>query len=477
MQKNSTNRRDFLRAALAGASTVVSPFALNLAAMGNASAASVNDYKALVCLFLTGGNDHYNTLLATDPESWAQYKRLRDTGDAQSIALKAPGTTNGVLPITTGASIHAGRSFALHPQLGALKSLFDNGRMAAVANVGPLVMPTTRAQYLAESVPLPSKLFSHNDQQANWQASSAEGATIGWGGRMADMLASNNANASLTCISTAGNVVFLNGKTVRQYQMAAAGAVPIDGLSGRVLGASAPLRDIITGRGASMLQSAHADIVGRAIDLQSVLANALVPAGAGGVPDPTLYTNPNTGARQVNPLAVQLQTVARGIAGRSTLGAKRQVFFVNLSTFDTHDRQATRHADQMARLAHGIAYFDTLMGNLLGHNLRDKVTLFTASDFGRTLTSNGDGTDHGWGAHHFVVGGAVRGKAIYGRFPVIGLDHANDAGSGALLPSLSVDQYAATLGSWFGLSDSQLRDAFPHLANFSTTNLGFMDAT
>jgi uncharacterized protein (DUF1501 family) len=197
-------------------------------------------------------------------------------------------------------------------------------------------------------------------------------------------------------------------------------------------------------------------------------------AAGSGVPDPTLYVNPNTGVAAVNPLAVQLQTVARIIGGRSALGVRRQVFYVNLGSFDSHDFQRTNQADLLAKLAHAMAYFDNMMGNLQGTDMRKQVTLFTASDFGRTFASNGDGTDHGWGSHHFIMGGAVKGKDIYGSMPVTGLGHTLDVGSGSLLPTTSVDQYGATLASWFGLSATQIADVFPNIGNFSNRNLGFM---
>jgi len=473
MSEQGFSRRAFLRGIAGATGAAAAPLAMNLAAMGTAAAAGASDYKALICLYMVGGNDHYNTLLATDPESWSEYQRLRDTDDTQSIALRGPGLSSGILPIAPAAT-QAGRTFGVHPQLGALKTLFDAGRAAAVANVGTLLQPMTRAQYLNGSVPTPPKLFSHNDQQAVWLSSHAEGGRVGWGGRMGDLLASNNASSAFTCISAAGNTVLLSGRTVRQFQVDAAGAVPIVGIGGRVLAANAPFRDIVAGSQGNLLQAAHASVTNRAIDLQTTLAGAIVPAGSGGIPNPTNYISPYTGAPAVNPVAVQLQTVARLIAGRNTLGMKRQVFFVNMGTFDTHDNQTKRHAELLARLGHALTYFDNTMGNVMGANLRQQVTLFTASDFGRTLTSNGDGTDHGWGSHHFIVGGAVKGRNIYGQFPVIGLNHANDIGQGALLPSISVDQYGATLGRWFGLSDSELLDVFPNLANFSIRNLGFM---
>ncbi|MET3134210.1 uncharacterized protein (DUF1501 family) [Oxalobacteraceae bacterium GrIS 1.11] len=476
MNQHNFSRRNFLGSMLTMAGGSAAPFALNLAAMGSAAAENATDYKAIVCLFMNGGNDHFNMVLSTDPASWSEYQRIRTTSDSGTINLAPIGSTGGVLPITpTNAA--AGRSFALHPQLGPLKDLFDGGRAAIIANVGTLFEPTTLAQYKARSVQLPPKLFSHNDQQSMWQSSQPEGATFGWGGRMGDMMAAANTNASFTSISASGNAVFLTGRDVRQYQINSAGAVPIRNLSGALFGAPAaanPLQAIVSGTSSDPFEKEHAAVVSRAIAAQSILNSAMVAAGAAGVPDPTPFVNPVNGQSSTNSLAVQLQTVARIIAGRGTLGMKRQVFYVTLGGFDTHDFQKSVHADLMARLAHALAYFDGALASLQGADVRRQVTLFTASDFGRSFTSNGDGTDHGWGSHHFVLGGAVKGNAIYGSVPDTGLGHALDVGSGSLLPTTSVDQYGATLASWFGLSNSQLGDVFPHIGNFSLRNLGFM---
>jgi uncharacterized protein (DUF1501 family) len=481
MEKNSASRREFLRISSlltsAGALGVASPFALNLASIGSAAAqSSVSDYKALVCLFMYGANDQGNTVLATDPDSWAQYTTVRTTNEAGSIALPTVGAANGVIPIAP-VTTQPGRTFALHPSMTELKSIFDSGRAAIVSNVGPLLVPTTITQYKAASVPLPPKLFSHNDQQSLWQAYAPEGAAYGWGGRMGDLLASNNTNPIFTAISASGNAVFLSGRSVTQYQVSSSGAVAIAGLSGSLYGsttAGASLRSIITGDSNNYFQKEHAAVTTRSINAQSLLGPAMAPAGANGIPNPTQYTNPNTGVLANNALAIQLQTVARIIAARSTLGAKRQVFFVSMGGFDTHDAQRVAQGDLLAKLSHAIAYFDTVMGNVVGTDLRKQVTLFTASDFGRTFTSNGDGTDHGWGSHHFVVGGAVKGNDIYGTFPVTGLKHSQDVGSGSLLPQFSVDQYGATLANWFGLSTQQINDVFPNIVNFTNRNLGFI---
>ncbi|SHN43907.1 Uncharacterized conserved protein, DUF1501 family [Duganella sacchari] len=478
MKNNQFSRRHFLGSMLAAAGASAAPFAMNLAAMSAAAAQNASDYKATVCLFMTGGNDPFNTVVATDPASWSEYQRLRGGNDNGQLALPAPGASNGLLAITPNTE-QSGRSFALHPSLAPLKTLFDSGRAAIVANVGTLVQPTTLAQYKAASVALPPKLFSHNDQQSVWQSGGAEGATSGWGGRMADLVAAGNGNAMFTSISAGGNTVFLSGRNVRQFQVNPAGNPPVELLSGQLFHSSPAgntLQSIITASSTDPMEKEYAAIMQRAIASQGVLASAIPAAGAGGVPDPTPYINPNTQQAAVNPLAKQLQMVARIIAGRNGLGAKRQVFYVSMAGFDTHNGQLAAQADLLARVAHAIAYFDTLMGNLQGTDVRRQVTLFTASDFGRTFASNGDGTDHGWGSHHFVVGGAVKGKDIYGAFPPSGEGHALDVGSGSLLPTVSVDQYGATLAGWFGLSAAQIADVFPNIGNFSSRDLGFMNA-
>ncbi len=508
---NASRRQWLARAAAFSGYAAGAPLALNLAAMGNAAAQSASDYKALVCLFLFGGNDAYNMVLPTDAASWANYNAVRNQAP-ESIALLAPGTApnpaaaagspqrlGGVLPLSPSAG-GAGRGISLHPLLGAVQTLFNTERrLAILPNIGPLVMPTTKAQYTLSSHPKPANLYSHNDQTNTWMALGPEGVTKGWGGRMGDRLAMYNALPVFTSVSATSNSVWLAGQSVNQYQVSASGAIRlgVDG-GGRVYGSTAvgqALHRIAGGaRGAHVLEADLAAVSRRSIDAEMLLRNSLpdpstapfgtTPASGGynANNDPLLrYNNPLTGAAASNGLAVQLQTVARMIAaGRNTLGARRQVFFVSLGGFDTHDAQNTGHADLMARLGHALAYFDTTLGGL---GLRNAVTLFTASDFGRTFTSNGDGTDHGWGAHHFVMGGAVRGGALYGNFPVLGAKNANNnnfdaspdqLGNGALLPTSSVDQLGATLGQWFGLSASEVLDIFPNLGNFSQRNLGFM---
>jgi uncharacterized protein (DUF1501 family) len=515
MSTHNASRRLFLRHAGALSTTLGSaaaPFALNLSAMSSAAAQSASDYKALVCIFLFGGNDSINMVLPTDTDSWTNYTTVRNQAP-ESIALLAPGAAanagaaagsparlGGVLPINPARS--QGRTFALHPMMGTLQTMFNTDkRLAILPNVGPLIVPTTKVQYNARSVSLPVSLYSHNDQQNTWQSFRPEGATQGWGGLMGDLLAAQNGRSVFTAISTSGNNVWLSGQTVRQYQVGANGAIRMGTNTANQIFGSASVGTamnsiVTTTRGGHVFESDLAAISARSIDaeeaLRSVLKaadNPLFGTATGSTynanNDPKLqYDHPLNGNKAFNSLAQQLQVVARMIdaSAASGVSAKRQVFFVSLGGFDTHDAQNRSHADLYARLAHAMRYFDT---TLAGMGALNKVTTFTASDFGRTFTSNGDGTDHGWGAHHFVMGGAVKGGDLYGNFPTLGAKNANNnnfdssadqLGNGALLPTTSVDQLGATLAKWFGISDADALTVFPHLASFTTRDLGFMNA-
>jgi uncharacterized protein (DUF1501 family) len=464
MKRIDASRRHFLRTA--AATSIVGPgagFALNLATMAAAQAQPAPGYRALVCVFLNGGNDQGNMVLATDPGSWAEYRKARITAPSP-IALPEVGMAGGVLPIVPNTA-QPGRAFAVHPSMAGLVSQFDAGRVAVIPNVGTLVEPITKAEWDARNRRTPPQLFSHNDQASIWQAMRPEGARIGWGGRMGDLLASMNTYTNFTAISAAGNAVFLSGETVLQYQASSAGAVSIGGLTGSLFGSTSatnPLRSIVTGDRGNLFENEHAKVVKRAIDAQVALTTNMVPTAS-------LPTPPAN-----NSLANQLLTVARIIGARTALGIQRQVFYVSLGGFDTHDNQTGNHAVLMQRLSEAIVYFNALMADP-DVNAVNETTLFTASEFGRTLTSNGDGTDHGWGAHHFVAGGAVRGKEMYGAFPTIGVNTVDDVGQGRLLPKLSVDQYAGTLAKWFGLSDTQIATIFPNIVNFASRDLGFMN--
>ena len=499
---SKTTRRELLRrfGTLGLAHPAMGTLGLNLAAMSQASAASDGGgYKALVCIFLYGGNDAYNTVLATDTPSWQAYMAARS-----DIALAPPGaaavkTMDAPFNARLGGAIalphdSQGRGLAVHPCLREVAGLYGQNRLAILSNVGTLVGPLSKAQYAIPSVPRPAKLHSHNDQQSTWQAMSPEGATSGWGGRMVDMMLSGNGHPMFSTISVSGNAVWLSGKQTRAYQLDHSGAIRAGGEGSTLFGSAEARQRLLsvmrTAREDRILSREYAGVADRSIDAQRELVTAMPSAIAGpwGSPDTKpgevdkllMYRDPETGSMAANPLAQQLQAVSRMIAARQSLGMNRQVFFVSLGGFDTHSGQGVRQALGLAKLSHGMAYFDAVM-RAMGTD--QNVTAFTASDFGRNFASNGDGCDHGWGGHHFVMGGAVRGGLPYGRFPtygtsdgVGGFNSPDQLAGGTLLPAISTDAYAATLGRWFGLSDTDLTGLFPNLNrwNASARNLGFM---
>jgi uncharacterized protein (DUF1501 family) len=459
----AASRRAFLKCAsslsIAG---IAAPWGLNLAAMAEASAATAADYKALVCVFLHGGNDYANTLVPYDTDSHAVYQLARPSFAYPRESLAATALVPVAAPVDTAGFAH---QYALAPELAPLLPLFDAGNLAVMLNIGTLIQPTTKQQYISNSVKLPPKLFSHNDQQSVWQSSSPEGATSGWGGRMGDLFQSANTNSTFTCVNVSGNAVYLSGNAAVQYQVSTSGSVPLLGLKSPLFGssaASAALRTLITEPRTNMLENEYNLISKRSIEAHEVLTAALASA-------PALATVFPTG----NSLADQLKMVARMISASAALGTKRQVFFVSLGGFDNHDAMLTSHPVLMTKLGNALAAFHAATAEL---NVASQVTSFTASEFGRTLTGNSTGSDHGWGSMHFVMGGAVKGKRFYGTAPVLANGGPDDVGQGRLLPTTSVEQLAATLGTWLGVSDSELLAMLPNLSNYnsSTRNLGFV---
>jgi uncharacterized protein (DUF1501 family) len=458
-----SSRRAFLKhsSALALAGNAA-PWALNLAAWGDAAAQTATDYKALVCVFLYGGNDYGNTLVPYDTASYNAYQLLRPVLAYPRASLDA----TALIPATVlpaNATDLAGLQYALAPELNLIKPIFDAGKLAVMLNVGTLIEPTTKTQYANKTVKLPPKLFSHNDQQSTWQSSLPEGATSGWGGRMGDLIAAGNTNSTFTCINVSGNAVFLSGSSAVQYQVTSKGSVPINGVKNPLYGSQAcsdALKALITAPSAQLFENEITRITQRSITADGTLTGAL-----GAVP---AFKTPFT---QTNPLATQLQMVAKMIAARSTLGAKRQVFFVSIGGFDNHDGLLTAHPVLLTSVADALSAFYNTTVEL---GVADQVTAFTASDFGRTLVGNNDGSDHGWGSHHFVLGGAVKGQAFYGKPPAVANDGPDDVGQGRLLPSTAVNQFAGTLASWFGVSATDMATVLPDLSNFTTKNLGFL---
>lgn len=461
---HSTSRRAFLqRASALSVAGTATPLALSLAAIGEAAAQAASpadDYKALVCVFLQGGNDYANTLVPYDSASHAVYRSMRG-----NIALPRDEALAATLLKPTVA-LPEGRQFAFAPGLAPLLPLFDAGRLVVLQNVGTLIEPVSKVQYSQGrgKVRLPPKLFSHNDQQSFWQASAAEGATVGWGGRLGDLFAAGNGRATFSGVSVAGNAVFLSGRTAVQYQVTPTGSVTVNGIKAPLFGSVACqelLKELMTtSTGANVFETEYARIGRRAIEANDTLNAALAQAAP-------LATAFPAG----NPLANQLRMVARMISARRPLGARRQVFFVSLGGFDTHDSLARNHPVLMAQLGTALATFYRATQEL---GLADRITTFTASDFGRSLVSNNGGSDHGWGGVQWVLGDAVQGRAYVGRAPVLANDGPDDVGQGRLLPTLAVDQMTATLARWFGVPAGDLPLMLPNLANHAQQDLGFL---
>ena len=471
----NASRRAFLqRASALSVAGVAAPWALNLAAIAEASAATATDYKAIVCVFLYGGNDYGNTVVPYDQSSYDAYFALRPT-----LATPRTALAGTILAPTTAPVDAAGftRQYALAPQLAPLMPIFNAGKMGVLLNVGTLVQPITKQQYVNKSAPLPPKLFSHNDQQSIWQSSSPEGSTIGWGGNIGDLALSSNSTSLFTCINVTGNAVFLSGDSALSYQISSGGgAVAINGVKNNVYGSSAvktAMTTLVQQSRSHTLENEYNKVTARAIG-----AETQITSGLAGVTLATAFPTNNS-------LADQLKTVARLIGARNALGTRRQVFLVSIGGFDLHDNLIAQHPGVLGKVSDALTAFYKATVEL---GVANKVTAFTASDFGRTLASNGDGSDHGWGSHHLMVGGAVKGKAFYGTPPPVSVGStaaANDqwhVGQGRLLPSTSVDQYAATLAKWFGVADSELTGILPNISRFGVAagrpdypvNLGFM---
>ena len=470
---SNLTRRGLLKKTAALALQRVSiPMATSLGLMADAAAQSANDYKALVCIFLYGANDHYNTVIPYDVATHTNYYNIRKgTPTAGTVYDGIAIGRNALSATALSTALRDGRQMALNPEMSALKTLFENKRTSILMNVGPLVVPTSRIQYENKSVPLPPKLFSHNDQQAYWQSSfQTEGGAKGWGGRAADLLLSNNSKSTLTCISINGNALFLSGQNAISYQMSSTGATTINAIKGKSLFGSAncaaALQTLITQSSSLPMASDYTTVTKRALDTYDGIVAAIGTTASASMN--ALFPSSAT-----NTLSAQLKMVARMIEQQAAFGMKRQVFMVGMGGFDLHDFLPDQHPALLQKLSNAMKEFDDAMTSL---GKGPQVTAFTASDFGRTLTSNGDGSDHGWGSHHFVMGGAVNGGQFLGTAPEIGLTHNQQVGSGRLIPSTAVDQLGAELAAWFGVSATDVKTVLPYAKNFDLYRLGLFKA-
>jgi uncharacterized protein (DUF1501 family) len=466
-----TNRRNFLKGMSAAsffAGTNLAFFAMSPSAM----AADTTGYKALVCVFLYGGMDCHDTILPYDQASYDRYAEIR-AALLEDYAAAPGGSTrdrDALLPLTlANAGDFGSRQFALPPQFSAIHSLFQSGQAAIIGNVGPLLAPLDAAGFEDEGTAKPKKLFSHNDQQSTWMAFEPEGAPFGWGGLFGDAAIASNANDNdvFTAITVAGNEVFLSGETARPYQIGVDGVQQIALIDEDAIQFPEEIDTLLRAHFEDA-QTARSNLFQRDFvteSRRSLEANDVINAALMGSP-----TNLTTAFPQSS-LGQQLRAVADTINIRSALGAGRQIFFVATGGFDTHSGQAGALPNLQQDISDSINAF---YNATIEMGIANDVTTFTASDFGRTLIINGDGTDHGWGAHHFAVGGAVNGGAVYGDIPPYDLGHSQDAGNGRLIPSVAVEQYAAAMGRWFGLTTDELNQAMPLLSQFPAGPLNFI---
>src|SRR5476649_1769789 len=486
-------RRDFVRrAACAAVGTFAMTSAIRDLRFMNAAVAqsNISDYKALVCIFLAGGNDSNNLVVPTVPSEYNNYAAIR----TPILAL-----TQGSLQTLDGYTDPAGHTYGLHPACPELKTLFGEGKLAILLNTGTLVYPITRAQYLSGGQK-PPQLFSHADQVTQWQTSIPDQpALTGWGGRCADLLNSVNPNSLISLsVSLAGANTFEVGNIVSQYSVSTSGAISLSGVSGARLAA---LTNILGLPYPNMQAQAYAGVASHSINTGAILNNAITnsaPTNFFNIPFPTTITTPNGGSTFTSSLSSQLKMVARLIeAGNRAavnptngFGMRRQIFFCQVGGYDLHSGQTNydnnnpnnvilgAHANLFAELSQSLLVFQRVMEQL---GLQNNVTAFTASDFGRTFPSNGVGSDHGWGSHHLIVGGAgaansgsVIGGKTYGTFPTLTINGPDDTGTGRWIPTTAIDQYFATIATWFGVDNNNLSTVFPNIGRFASPSLGFM---
>ncbi len=428
---------------------------LNSLNITNALAQQGGEYRALVCLFLYGGNDSFNMFVPRSPDQYTAYREAR-----RNLAVDS-GQLLGVNAVGSDGS-----QYGFHPSMPDVRNLFNNGKVAVLGNVGPLIVPTSRDDFVQSRVPLPPRLFSHNDQQDFWQSLKPDASiSSGWAGRMADAMLSANANRQMSMnVSMSGINLMQTGRTSVPYILSTRGvdltksATQKSGF-GRLERRNAALQALLNSNASHIYGNEYRSVMSRALDLnndiRSVLARAPVP--------PVGFPG--------SPLAQSLAMVTRMISIREQLGLSRQIFFVGFGGWDTHGAQNARHPALLSTLSQAMGAFYRATDYL---GLANQVTTFTAADFGRTLTSNGDGSDHGWGGHQLVMGGAVNGNRIYGQMPEYRIEGSADSGRGRIIPTTSVDQFGATLARWYGLSESDLADVFPNLSAFESSNLGFL---
>jgi uncharacterized protein (DUF1501 family) len=499
------DRRQFIQSSAALSTLPALPFSISVAdaAGGITPNADETGYKALVCVFLFGGNDSHNTVVPYQGAEYTAYSNLRG-GLASNNGLALPQASLDVASQRLGTT-----GLALHPAMTRLGDVYRAGKMAIVANCGPLLDDTNLAQYNTQGHPLPPQLFSHSDMQMHWQTMRPDQpADTGWGGRMADVFRIASSGRLPVSIGFGSGGIFMKGDIASPYNLvpmryksgaidpgAAIARTPQAAISWNWTG-SLPQDEFIKNYMAvrtNLHEQQYAKVVRNSLEVGEFVRNAMYTVGT----NPTSYTlkNPVPGTWPTNnPLAAQLHAVAAMIAARSALGTTRQIFFVTLGGFDNHGDQfgdvggaksllAGKHFTLLNFVDEALKTFydaTALMG------VSDKVTTMTMSDFGRTMHSNGQGSDHGWGGHYFVIGDSVKGGKVIGAqssaavgnyFPMPTQLTGNglDVGEGRLLPTISSDAYTATLARWFGADATEIGQIFPNLSRFNIQNLDLMN--
>lgn len=448
-------RRSFMQRSLSSIAGITSASGLGLnfglvnAALTN-TGSRFDDYKALVCVFLHGGNDSLNMLVPTDDYEYQIYQNVRQ-GLAYSKETLMPISPIGAQPYAVG----------MPPSMSAVHGLFEQNKLSVVANIGPLLQPVTKLQASQDRTLLPPQLFSHNDQQNHWQSAKPQDpAFSGWAGRMAELITDTQAGLPMN-LSIDGINLLQTGANSSPFSLNASGPEQFEGLDSTKDWNARRVAtfDRLLSNTPHVLEQGLKNVLLSASTNNTLIAAALEQTVATQVQYPA-----------DNELAEQLKMVANLASVQQQLGQERQIFYVGLGGWDTHDNQATAHPRLLQTLSEALKAFQANIDEL---GLSEQITTFTMSDFGRTLTSNGDGTDHGWGGHQIIMGGAVNGGELYGKMPSLELGSNDDLGDGRIIPTLSVDQYAASLSRWFGLSESELNAVFPNLNRFDSSDLGF----
>jgi uncharacterized protein (DUF1501 family) len=456
--KMNPNRREFLRraGALSAAGLVGSLDFVSLAAQAQTPP---SDYKALVCVFLFGGMDGNNVVIPMDSAGYAAYSGVRTVASGINLAQS---TLLQIQPASTAGQ------YGLHPNLSQMQTLFNQKNLAVIANVGTLTKPITKAQYATANVPY--QLFSHSDQQAQWMSSvSSVVSQTGWGGRLADYLIAMNGSVQFPMVtSIAGTSLFTNGSTSSPLSIPSSGTFGLSGYSNTAANNAryAAVQQILAADRSNTFVTAASDISTQAMNL-SVEVNGIISNANSSIK--SLFS----GFAANNSIAQQLYQVAKMIEARATTGVKRQIFFVSLGGFDTHNGELNVLQNLFSQLSPALKAFYDAIAQL---GVASNVTTFTLSDFGRTFQpASGQGSDHAWGNHQMVMGGAVKGGDFYGKYPTLALGGPDDTDTrGRWIPTTSVDQYGATLARWFGVADSDLAKVFPNIGSFASGNLGFM---